>query len=197
MKRFMHKAYSELRWRRSDRRKVLLELPKASVGAEIGVHLGEFSSRILQVAAPKTLYLVDPWEYFGDERYSQSLYGGLSGGQAEMDARYQNVVSRFEAESASGVVSVVRGTAETLLERLQEYQVALDWIYIDGDHSYDAVKADLKVAMQVVRSGGVICGDDMQTSQWWGDGVSRAVREFCDDNGKELKVIGNQFIIAN
>ena len=46
----------------------------------------------------------------------------------------------------------------------------LDWIYIDGDHSYEAVKADLKAAMQAVKRGGFICGDDMQTSQWWGDG---------------------------
>ena len=109
MRNILHQVYSEFRWRRSDRRKLLLRLPKSSVGAEIGVHLGEFSRQILQLAKPKTLYLVDPWLHFGEELYSESLYGGLSGGQEEMDARYQGVVDQFKAESISGSVSVVRG----------------------------------------------------------------------------------------
>ncbi|MDJ0634304.1 MAG: hypothetical protein QNJ34_14035 [Xenococcaceae cyanobacterium MO_188.B29] len=42
-------------------RQFLLErLPKNSVGAEIGVHLGDFSEKILEIVKPNKLHLIDP-----------------------------------------------------------------------------------------------------------------------------------------
>src|SRR5687768_10063686 len=40
---------------------LLRMLPKGGVGVEIGVNRGGYSKRILAVAAPKVLHLVDPW----------------------------------------------------------------------------------------------------------------------------------------
>jgi predicted O-methyltransferase YrrM len=54
-----------------------------------------------------------------------------------------------------------------------------DWIYIDGDHSYEGVTADLAAWRSKVKPGGCISGDDYMTGgAWFGDSVKRAVDEF-------------------
>ena len=67
----------------TDERTFLLEaLPHGSVGAEIGVHEGGFSRKILRVVDPAVLHLIDPWKHESAEEYSQSWYGGkVRGGQ--------------------------------------------------------------------------------------------------------------------
>ena len=58
-------------------RATLLELlPRLSVGAEIGVHLGDFSAEILKIVAPARLHLVDPWKHFDTPAYKHAWYGG-------------------------------------------------------------------------------------------------------------------------
>lgn len=182
----------KLRWRLSSRRKLLLELPKGSVGVEVGVHLGDFSSRILSEVNPAKLFLVDPWMIFDSAEYSNALYGGKAAGQAEMDDRHESVVRRFQSEIKTGVVEIHRGTFRDLVEQNVS---GFDWVYIDGDHTYEAVKADLTLALATIKRPGLICGDDLQTDNWWGDDVESAVRKFCSRHQLQLTVIGNQFII--
>jgi predicted O-methyltransferase YrrM len=73
---------------------------------------------------------------------------------------------------------------------------SLDWVYIDGDHSYEAVKRDLEAYYRVVKPGGFIAGDDYGAANgWFGDGVTRAVDEFaarCAD----VTIIGSQFLLT-
>lgn len=52
---------------------------------------------------------------------------------------------------------------------------SLDAVYIDGDHRYDAVKADIRAWWPKVRVGGVIAGHDFY------DDIARAVRELLGD----------------
>ncbi len=39
-----------------------------------------------------------------------------------------------------------------------------DFIYIDGDHEYSAVREDCFMAFDKVRPGGYICGDDLPSA---------------------------------
>ena len=54
---------------------LLRTLPKHLVGAEIGVHLGDFSSQILLVTKSRKLFLIDPWKYERGDEYVDALYG--------------------------------------------------------------------------------------------------------------------------
>ena len=56
----------------------------------------------------------------------------------------------------------------------------LDWIYIDGDHSYEACIKDLNNAKEIVKPGGLIIGDDYgwPDAKWQKKGVTKAVNEF-------------------
>ena len=58
---------------------------------------------------------------------------------------------------------------------------SLDYIFIDGDHNYDAVVKDMNNYYSKVRSGGVFAGHDLS----W-PGVTKAVGEFREANGLPL-----------
>lgn len=55
---------------------------------------------------------------------------------------------------------------------------SLDYIFIDGDHSYDAVYKDLRNYFDKVKPGGIFSGHDFS----W-EGVTRAVYEFRGEKG--------------
>ena len=143
-----------------DSRAFLLEkLPKDSVGAEIGVHMGDFSASILERVKPSKLHLIDPWKYEDSETYSKAWYGGAAeGGQLELDDRYKAVLRRFEALIDSGKVEVHRGTSEDVGQNFQDGY--FDWIYVDGNHLYEYVKKDLELYLRKVKVGGYLTGDD-------------------------------------
>jgi hypothetical protein len=160
------------------RRARLLDLlPKRGVGAEIGVWKGDFSERILEVVRPARLHLIDPWRAVAGEEYEGAWYGGKLGeGQAEMDALHEAVLRRFERERRKGVVEVHRLPAGEAAARFADGE--LDFVYVDGDHRYEGVRADLEAYAPKVRRGGLIAGDDYGVAGWWEDGVTRAVDEF-------------------
>ena len=56
----------------------------------------------------------------------------------------------------------------------------LDWIYVDGDHSYEGCLKDLNNAKEIVKPGGLILGDDYgwPNSKYQKVGVTKAVNEF-------------------
>jgi predicted O-methyltransferase YrrM len=58
---------------------------------------------------------------------------------------------------------------------------SLDGVFIDADHSYEAVKLDIQNWMPKVRKGGILAGHDY-TSAW--PGVIRAVDEIFPEAQK-------------
>jgi SAM-dependent methyltransferase len=174
---------------------LLDHLPKGSEGAEVGVHLGDFSRQILDHVAPRKLRLIDPWLHVDDPAYARAWYGGKAeGGQAEMDLRHRSVEERFEAEIRAGQVEIQRGTSQEIAARLPDD--SLDWVYIDGDHTYEFVRADLESFLRIVRPGGLLTGDDYVEGAWWKGGVKRAVDEFIEKEAVEVVAItGRQFIL--
>jgi len=159
------------------RQALLRRLPRRSVCAEIGVYEGDFSAQILEHVRPRQLHLIDPWRYEGDARYGQAWYGGRVGAsQARMDALHAGVLSRFAREIAAGIVVVHRAPSVAAAEGFADDSV--DWVYIDGNHLYEFVKADLETYHRKVKKGGFIAGDDYGAEGWWEGGVTKAVDEF-------------------
>ena len=181
---------------RPDKRDFLLKmLPQGSVGAEIGVDKGAFSASILRIVRPKELHLIDPWKHEESDVYRTARYGGMvQGQQAEMDDRYEAVRARFASEIRSGQVTIHRSTSADALSRLPAD--FLDWVYIDGNHLYDFVKADLELSFERTKPGGYITGDDYREGGWWQGGVKKAVDEFIRDGRVEpIAIWKGQFVL--
>jgi predicted O-methyltransferase YrrM len=66
----------------------------------------------------------------------------------------------------------------------------LDLVFIDGDHSYAAVRQDIQTWQPLVRSGGILCGDDYDPIKK--PGVVRAVDELLPAR----KIIGRIWYVT-
>ena len=171
----------------SVRQQILDLVPKGSIGAEIGVHLGDFSQQILDIVQPAHLYLIDPWMVNHDEAYKMSWYGCHTA-QEEMDSRYKKVVERFK----DAPVEVIRGTSYTAQQHIK--QGTLDFVYIDGDHSYQGVKSDIWQMRGRLKIGGLFIFDDCHAHGWWRRGVLDAVEELIAQQAL-VKKLDDQIVV--
>jgi len=147
---------------------LLKELPQRGVAAEIGVANGDFSQQILEVNDPAQLHLVDAWE---TDRY-----------RADLD----KVRNRFAAKIDDGTVHVHQGLSVSMMPRFSD--AFFDWVYIDTNHSYETTLAELQIAADKVRPGGLIAGDDFTNgnpARGLRYGVVQACNRFCVDKGWE------------
>lgn len=139
---------------------------KEIVGCEIGVFKGDHSYSILnKLPNIKRLYLVDPYmEYFD---YS-ILHSQSKMSEAEMIAHQR--LKKFDSR-----VTWIKSSFKANL-----IPEPLDFIYIDGDHSYEAVLSDINESKKIVKPNGVIAGHDyylVTNSNRKLFGVGRAVEE--------------------
>lgn len=178
-----------------ERLDLLQQMPKNSVCAEIGVFKGTFSQAIIDVVQPLRHHLIDPWAF--QENYAESWFGGdLGGSQAIMDKVHKGVLRRFREQIRRGEVVVNRGYSMEMAAQFPD--AYFDWIYIDGNHTYEGVMGDLNSYYPKIKPGGFITGDNYgdRPDWWWKDGVKRAVDEFAASGQCTLKSISNdQFIM--
>ena len=180
--------------RQGNRRKLLGDMPKNGRCAEIGVWNGDFSTEILEFAKPKELTLIDPWGLLA-EGPSTDWNHRKHGSSDAMDTMFQHVSKKFEGEDR---VNICKGFSEDILNRYPDDY--FDWVYIDGNHQYDFVKADVELCFRKVRHGGVIAGDDFLWEREGRKHVREAVidvlKEKNIDAKKALSRYGQQFMIS-
>ncbi|HMF82128.1 MAG TPA: class I SAM-dependent methyltransferase [Acidimicrobiia bacterium] len=174
-----------------ERNRLLRCLPKAGAVVEVGVWEGDFSQLLLDKLRPRTLHLVDPWQFVPEQE--SAWYGGARAkSQEDMDRIYERVLARFDREIAARRVIISRqpSVAAAATMAWRKFEV----VYIDGDHTYDAVRADLHAWAPLIAQDGVLAGDDYGDYGWWDKGVKRAVDEFAS-HGWTLSLIGSQFVL--
>jgi hypothetical protein len=177
-------------------REVILNmLPKATQGAEIGVHEGNFSLHILKIARPTVLHLIDPWKHQEESAYQGARYGGLmTTGQEGMDVRFQRVQDRFDRLVKAGRVVLHRKFSDQAAAEFEDG--SLGWVYIDGNHTYECVLRDLELYFEKLSPEGILAGDDYGDVGWWKNGVTRAVQTFAQAHPNvNVVVMANQFLI--
>ena len=75
-------------------------------------------------------------------------------------------------------------------DSLNNLNLNADLIYIDAGHDFFSVYADCHNYFPLLRTGGMLIGDDFQS-----EGVSTAVKEFCNVNNLTYEVSGINWII--
>ena len=159
------------------------------MGAEIGVWRGDFSAWLLRHAKPTRLHLIDPWEHRSEPGYEHAMFARND--ESQMELIYRGVRERFAREIARGQVVVHRAPSAMAVPVLPP----LDWVYIDGDHTYEGVSADLRLCWARLPPNGRVAGDDYGVRGWWDDGVTKAVDEFAESVDCKKTIIGTQFLL--
>ena len=86
--------------------------------------------------------------------------------------------------------------AASLRENSRFRRVDGHWVYLDAEHWYESVRADIARWAPKVRSGGLVMGDDYGARGYWGGGVTRAVDEFVAAGGCDVVLLeANQFAL--
>ena len=159
-------------------------------GVEVGVFLGELSAYLLKQLPLLHLMMVDPWTpAVPGSRYHASgeWHGTLTHGQQE--SFYREAVNRTQPFEARRLVvrqpSVV--AAKDVVDGSQ------DFVFIDGEHTYEAVVEDIAAWAPKVKPGGLLCGHDYANYQFpFGISVKQGVDEAAARNGWRVE-LGDNF----
>jgi hypothetical protein len=151
-------------------------------GIEIGVSKGEFSLIILENCPNLNLYLLDCWDTQPTEIY-------------EDDPKYQNIGVQIHnfSETIKRIsphfrrVNIIKAYSEEFADLFPDN--SFDFIYIDANHSYEAVKFDINKWYPKLRIEGLFAGHDyvdIYENKKQKFGVKQAVDEFGKEN--DLKI---------
>lgn len=147
-------------------------------GVEVGCMSGDHARVILESWKGAHLTMVDPWA-------TQP-----SGEYREITNTSTNFVEAFShcltlADSHPGRVTLMRALSVDAAPEFADR--SLDFVYIDGNHRYEAVLEDLAAWARKVKKGGLLGGHDFlndTSTPGWDCEVKRAVSEWCADEGK-------------
>lgn len=113
--------------------------------------------------------MVDAWKHF-EEGYTD----GCNLSQAEQDARYERILLDFGDDPR---VSIVRGLSVTAAGLV--LPGSMKFVYLDANHSTEAVAEDLEVWWPAIAPGGILAGHDYLPGNGVGYGVKAAVDAFA------------------
>lgn len=136
--------------RKGDRNTIVEVWNKAGYeeGAEIGVSRGEFSEKILQTVSGAKLHCVDPWDTYKDSRLT-----------AERQAlNYASTLNRLDRFIKDGRCVIHKEYSDKVSEKFQD--ASLDFVFIDGMHTFDGCVTDLIKWCPKVRKGGMVALHD-------------------------------------
>lgn len=149
---------AELRW-------LMAQAAQMKSVVEIGSLHGR-SAFALLTACPGPVYCIDPW----DDEHDLS-YGSFMGNCGH----FPNLVA-------------IRGRSLEVVTRLPIAERAgdgFDMVFIDGDHEYESVIADIRAWLPYTRK--LICGHDYQNDGGGFPGVAKAVHEMFGEPQEVIK----------
>lgn len=136
-------------------------------GAEIGVYMGHNAENIMKKLPIKKLYLVDPYKsYYQDSRGQAFLPPFIELSKNIAHGKMMPYAGRYE------FIELPSDDASKIIPN------QLDFVYIDGNHSYNYVRNDILTYYPKIKTGGVIGGHDYINIP----DVRRAVDEFAHEN---------------
>jgi hypothetical protein len=147
------------------------ELPKWLVdngfkkGAEIGVYKAEYTEMFCN-AGVEMIYAIDPYIAYSEER-----------SQLRMEFLCGFAMGKLMGRTN---VTFIRKISMDAVKDFEDE--SLDFVYIDGNHSYENCKADITEWAKKVHKGGVVSGHD------YAGRSSAGVRPAVDDYVKENNI---------
>lgn len=117
-------------------------------GVEVGVMEGAYSEVLLAANPALHLRSVDPWlvrDGYNDLTRSQKVFDGY-------EAKARATLAKYPGSE------IIKGFSVDVARSLPD--ASLDFVYIDGHHSFQAVTNDIAEWTPKIRKGGILSGHD-------------------------------------
>jgi len=153
----------ELHW-------LAMQASARNIVLEIGSWKGR-STKAMALVCPGTVYAIDNWDGSKSElatTHSEVLKLGV-------DGLFNIFKANLSEEIKTNKVIPIREDSQAAAIRLSKERGLrwVDMLFIDGEHTYEAVRKDILSWMPFVASGGLFCGHDFFDAP----GVRQAVKE--------------------
>jgi len=147
------------------------------IGCEIGISSGVHVLQLLNNLNVKKLYMIDPYCKYVD------------GDGKIKSRRLKYFKMKKDLFKYRKKVKLIKKTSDDAVKFIPS---GLDFIYVDGNHSYKNIHDDLYNYYSKLKIHGVLGGDDYGTCF---EGIKKAVDEFAEDKQLELVVSGREFLM--
>ena len=176
------------------------EIPSEEVVVvEIGSFLGKSSVVLGKALKPKRnarLYCVDPFDASGDS-HSEHLYREIA------QEKKKSLFERFEENvRRCGVRDQLEPVRSFSHDAVRQWTRKIDFLFIDGNHAFDAVKHDFETWGAFVKPGGYIAFhdvlfDDSGNPQPPNDGPGRLIQDILSKipTWKKVSHVESVFVI--
>jgi hypothetical protein len=125
-----------------------------------------FAAEILPHGSRAGRFAIDNWNPPADDPdYAEARYADI----------YAIFLQNLERFGHTATVEVIRDDTARTAARFADRSV--DLVFLDADHSYEAVKRDIQAWLPKLKDDGCLCGHDYTLRE----GVQRAVREIFRD----------------
>jgi predicted O-methyltransferase YrrM len=150
----------------------LVRKNKFSIGVELGVLYGYHLSHLLESCRNLKMSGVDLYQ-----KVIGSGYDNVENN--EFENLYLQIKSKLESFERFNLIR-----EDTISGSNHIKDKTLDFVFIDADHRYEAVKNDINAWQEKIKNGGILAGHDYDQPDW--PGVRIAVNEWATKNSKEI-----------
>jgi predicted O-methyltransferase YrrM len=146
--------------------KISKKLPKNAVCVEIGSYLGASSSIIAGRLKKKAkLYCIDTWGnhamiYNEEDFHNETLI------EKETLTEFRKNIFKFKEK-----IVELQGWSYDMIKVLNKVENRIDFLFIDGDHSYEGVKQDWDLYSKLLLPGSIVAFHDTG----WAEGVIKVI----------------------
>lgn len=141
-----------------------------AVGAEVGVYDGGMSNALFKLIPGLRLYMIDRWSVYTPDQVAGDP-------EARMPKMTRRAWKRIRAQALAVASNRKHDAIVCEMDSVEAAgkvaDESLDFVFIDGDHSYDGCKRDIEAWLPKVKPGGWLMGHDYTIRP----GVKRAVDE--------------------
>lgn len=146
--------------------------------AEVGIGYGFHAREILDNTNCELLYLIDPMQYYANDAFATDVinFGG-----------FEKLVKNIKIHLAKHENNYVWFRKPSItISNNEIVDGSLDAVFVDADHSYDAVSKDLPFWYKKLKMNGWLLGDDYDSC--WPE-TKKAVDDFVAKNKLEINFL--------
>ena len=147
---------------------------------EVGIGYGTHVKYVLNTTNIEKVFLVDPMKYYENDGFPLDIINTTSSNPIKNNNKYDNFEELYHLildylSDFKHKITWLRKESITVTDD-EIPDESLDCIFIDGDHTYNAVKKGLAFWWKKIKKNGSMLGDDY----YMGD-VKRAVNKFAEE----------------